>query len=311
LKRFIQRRALLATGFAVFIAIAWARPASAAPAFRAHDLRIVVSDDGEATKHIIEAIKKRYPSSQVLVGLTGMNTKGRSTIDVAVGPAALSALLANGTDGIIISVFTSSPVYRAILDKAPMVRANNVTAVFAEPSPLDQFQLISKLYKRRVRAGVLVSEKTSYLIPLLSKAARAADIDLSIENVSDGESPTRALNRIVNATVILAVPDSNVYNTDSIRAILDTTYRRNQSVVGFSPSMVRAGVLASTYSDVGDIVAHLAELINEFGGSGLLLGPQFPRYFRVQINDSVARSLNVVVDEPARSFSSKPAARSP
>jgi ABC-type uncharacterized transport system substrate-binding protein len=295
-------------GFAVFITIA-AHPASAAAAFQTHDLRIVVSDDGEATRHIVEAIKKRYPSSQVLAGPTGMNMKGRSTIDVAVGPAALSALLANGTDGVIISVFTSSQVYRAILDKAPMVRANKVTAVLAEPSPVDQFQLISKLYKRRVRAGVLVSEKTSHLIPLLSKAATAADIDLSVEKVNEGESPTRALNRIVNATVILAIPDSNVYNTDSIRAILDTTYRRNQSVVGFSPSMVRAGVLASTYSDVGDVVAHLAEMINEYGSSGLLPVPQFPKYFRVQINDSVARSLNVVVDEPARAFSRKPSAR--
>jgi putative ABC transport system substrate-binding protein len=73
--------------------------------------------------------------------------------------------------------------------------------------------------------------------------------------------------------------------------------------------MVRAGVLASAYSDVSDIVAHLAELIDEFGDSGLLPAPQFPKYFRVQINDSVARSLNVVVDEPARAFSKKPGAR--
>jgi ABC-type uncharacterized transport system substrate-binding protein len=308
LERFIQRRALLATGFAVLIAIA-ARPASAAAAFQAHDLRIVVSDGGEATKHIVEAIKKRYPSSQVLAPSTGMNTKGRSTIDVAIGPAALRTLLENGTDSVIISVFTSSQVYRGILDKAPTVRANKITAVFAEPSPVDQFQLISKVYKRRVRAGVLISEKTSHLIPLLLKAAAAADIDLSVENVNEGESPTRALNRIVNAAVILAIPDSNVYNTNSIRSILDTTYRRNQAVIGFSPSMVRAGVLASAYSDVDDTVAHLTELISEFGNTGLLPTPQHPKYFQVQINDSVARSLNVVVDAPARAFSRKPGAR--
>jgi ABC-type uncharacterized transport system substrate-binding protein len=309
LKRFLQRTGLLTAGFAVVFSIARAGAVNATSGLQAHNLRIVVSDDGDATKYIVEAIERRYPSSQVLAGSAARNTKDRNTIDVAVGPAALNTLLANRTDGFIISVFTSSQVYRDILNKASKVRANKVTAVFAEPSPVDQFQLISKLYKRRVRAGVLVSEKTSHLIPLLSKAATAADIDLSVENVNEGDSPTRALNRIGNATVILAIPDSNVYNTDSIRAILDTTYRRNQSVVGFSPSMVRAGVLASTYSDVGDVVAHLAELINEFGSSGLLPVPQFPKYFRVQINDSVARSLNVVVDEPARVFSREPSAR--
>jgi hypothetical protein len=309
LKRFLQRAGVLFAGYAVLISIGWATPASAASGFDEHSLRIVVSDKGNASEQVAAAIKRRYPSSQLLVGWNATNVKGRSTIDVAVGPAALRALLESGTDGFIISVFTSSQVYRDILDKAPKVRAKKVSAVFAEPSPVDQFQLISRLYKRRVRAGVLVSEATAYLTPVLLKAATVADIDLRVESVNDGESPTRALNRIANAAVILAIPDSNVYNTDSIRSILDTTYRRNQSIVGFSPSMVRAGVLASVYSDADDIAAHLAELIDELATTGLLPMPQYPKYFQVQINDSVARSLNVVVDESARAFSRNPGVR--
>jgi hypothetical protein len=73
--------------------------------------------------------------------------------------------------------------------------------------------------------------------------------------------------------------------------------------------MVRAGVLASVYSDVDDIVTHLAGFISEFESTGLLPKPQYPRYFQVKINDSVARSLNVVVDEPTRVFSRKPDTR--
>jgi ABC-type uncharacterized transport system substrate-binding protein len=280
----------------------------AASGLGAHNLRIVVSDDGDSTKQIVAAIKRRYPSSEVLAS-SAAQTKGRNTIDVAVGPAALRTLLENRTDGIIISVFTSSQVFRGLLDTAPKQRANKVTAVFADPAPADQVQLIFRLYKRRVRVGVLVSEATSYVTPDLSKVATAANIDLRVERFKPGESPTRALNRLANATAILAIPDNNVYSTDSIRSILDTTYRRNQAVVGFSPSMVRAGVLASVYSDVEDIVAHLTELISEVEYSGLLPMPQHPKYFKVQINDSVARSLNVVVDEPTRSFSRKPGAR--
>jgi putative ABC transport system substrate-binding protein len=309
LKQFLQRAGLLIAGCAVFFFTGWAGLASTPSGLEAYDLRIVVSDGGDATKQIVAAIRRRYPTSQVLAGSTVAKTKGGSRIDVAVGPAALRTLLENGTNGVIISVFTSAQVYRGILNKAPKVTANKVSAVFAEPSPAEQFQLISKLYKRRVRVAVLVSETTSYLIPDLLKAAKAANIDLTVENINAGESPTRALNRISNATVVLAIPDSNVYNTDSIRSILDTTYRRNQAIVGFSPSMVRAGVLASAYSDVDDIVAHLTELISEFGNTGLLPMPQHPKYFQVQINDSVARSLNVVVDEPARAFSRKPGAR--
>jgi ABC-type uncharacterized transport system substrate-binding protein len=285
------------------------RTVTAASGLGAHNLRIVVSDDGDSTKQIVSAIKRRYPSSEVLASSAATNRKGRSTIDVAVGPAALRTLLENETDSIIISVFTSSQVYRGLLEKSPKLRANKVTAVFAEPSPADQVQLISRLYKRRVRVGVLVSEATSYVTPDLLEAATVANIDLRVESFKPGESATRALNRLAKAMVILAIPDNNVYSTDSIRSILDTTYRRNQAVVGFSPSMVRAGVLASVYSDVEDIVAHLTELISELENSGLLPMPQHPKYFKIQINDNVARSLNVVVDEPTRAFSKKPGAR--
>jgi hypothetical protein len=66
---------------------------------------------------------------------------------------------------------------------------------------------------------------------------------------------------------------------------------------------------ASAYSDVDDIVAHLGEMISEVESTGLLPMPQYPKYFQTQINDSVARSLNVVVDEPARAFSRKPGVR--
>ena len=59
------------------------------------------------------------------------------------------------------------------------------------------------------------------------------------------------------------------------------------------------------------IVAHLGEMISEVESSSLLPMPQYPKYFQTQFNDSVARSLNVVVDEPARAFSRKPGARQP
>jgi hypothetical protein len=73
--------------------------------------------------------------------------------------------------------------------------------------------------------------------------------------------------------------------------------------------MVRAGVLASTYSDVDNVVAHLADLLTEFAKTGVLPVPQYPKYFEVQVNDSVARSLNIVVDEPVREFFRKPGAK--
>ena len=88
-----------------------------------------------------------------------------------------------------------------------------------------------------------------------------------------------------------------------------TTYRNGQAVVGFSAALVRAGALATTYSEVEEINAQLEELVNDYDGNGRLPEPQFPKYFRTLINEDVARSLNLVVDEIARNFAYRPGQR--
>ena len=116
------------------------------------------------------------------------------------------------------------------------------------------------------------------------------------------EDINRVLNRVAPADVLLAMPDSGVYNTDTIRNILLSTYRHKQGVIGFSADMVKAGALATTYSDIEDIDAQVAEMAHAFARTGELPPPQFPRYFRTIVNDGVARSLDLDVSPAARSF---------
>jgi ABC-type uncharacterized transport system substrate-binding protein len=107
------------------------------------------------------------------------------------------------------------------------------------------------------------------------------------------------------------MPDSAVFNAENIKNILVTTYRRSQPVIGFSAPLVKAGALASSYSDIEDIDAQADEILNDFDASGKLPDPQFPKYFSVIVNDDVARSLNIVIDEPVKKFSRKPTVRQP
>ena len=110
------------------------------------------------------------------------------------------------------------------------------------------------------------------------------------------------LARIGRSEVLLALPDSAVYNPENIRNILLSTYRRKQAVIGFSSDMVKVGALATTYSEIEDINAQVAEMAASFVATGDLPPPQFPRYFRTAINEGVARSLDIAVSDEARRF---------
>lgn len=274
-----------------------------------HDFQIVATDDGETTKNIVEDLRKKFPSAQVITDATRRRPRTKNTIAIAVGPSSLRSLLSQGTDGIIVSAFTSSQAYRAILDSMPESRTAAITAVYAEPSPAIQFQLIALLYKRPISVAAILSNKTSYLEPILLRAAAQTRIRLTIENFAIGENLNRVLNRLADVQVLLATPDSTVYNPENIRDILVTTYRKNQSVIGFSAALVKAGALASSYSDVDDINTQVDELVSEIEVSGKLPEPQWPKYFGVAVNDDVARSLNFVIDDSVRNFGQKPKVR--
>jgi ABC-type uncharacterized transport system substrate-binding protein len=181
-----------------------------------------------------------------------------------------------------------------------------VTAIYAEPSPFDQLRLVSSLYKRRVNVAVLVSDKNEHLLPALRLAASLANVDLTIEFVSREDNLNRILNRVSDSPVLLAIPDHAIYNPENIRTILLTSYRHNQSVVGFSTAFVKAGAVASTYSEIDDVITQLDEMIRQFETSGRLPPPQFPKYFNVSVNDNVARSLNLIVDDGTRKLTRKP-----
>ncbi|MDB5961210.1 MAG: hypothetical protein JWP59_2504 [Massilia sp.] len=285
------------------LALAAATPAHgasmhSAPAdgFRFH---IVTGDDSAQSRRIADDLSKRL--SPLAASFRTELAQRRRLVYIAIGPAALRDCASRNDDSVVISAFTSSQVVQAVAAANP---GSAITAVYAEPAPADQLRLIELLYRRPVKVVLIAGFETAHLKPLL----RAPYPGLVVEAMAAGEDINRVLNRIASADVLLAMPDSGVYNTDTIRNILLSTYRHKQGVVGFSADMVKAGALATTYSEVEDIDAQVAEMAYAFATSGDLPAPQFPRYFSTIVNDGVARSLDLDVSAAARGFARRPAA---
>lgn len=267
-------------------------------------LQIVVEDGAEVTRHIVRELKGAFPDA--IVAQAASITKTSPAVYLTVGPTALRALLRRPVSGAVIALFTASHLYNEIVAGTPDARHLTVTGIYADPSPAEQLRLTAAIFKKRVAVAVLITERTAHLLPTLNAAAVRADTDLLIERVATADEIDRALNRASSAPVLLALPDSTIYNSQAVRHLLLSTYRRNQAVVGFSESFVTAGALASTYSTVEDIIVQVREMLVEYATSGRLSNPQFPKYFRVATNDHVARSLNLLIDDKVRQLARKP-----
>lgn len=285
-------RAVLA-GLLLATSAAAAAPAPASSPASGYRFQIVTGDDSRLSARIAEDLHKRLVPT--FAAFRTELAQRRRMVYVAIGPDALRQATARRCDCVVIAAFTSSQVWRAIVDEVPPARAKAMTAVYAEPAPADQVRLATLLYGRPVRVAAIIGPDTGFLLPSLTGKAE-------VLQAARGDDLGDILARARRSEVLLALPDSAIYNPENIRNILLSTYRRKQGVIGFSADMVKVGALATTYSEIEDINAQVAQMAASFAATGDLPPPQFPRYFRTAINEGVARSLDIAVSEQARSF---------
>jgi CheY-like chemotaxis protein len=265
--------------------------------------QIVTADDSAITRRIVDDLVRRLVPT--FAEFRTELAQRRRMVYVAVGPEALRRVAAEQCDCVVISAFTSSQVVRAIVGKLPAARAAAFTAVYAEPAPDDQLRLAAQLYRRKVTVAAILGSDTVFLKPALEGEG------VTVLEAGADEDINRLLGQIAQTDALLALPDSAVYNTENFRNILLSTYRHKQGVIGFSSDMVKAGALATTYSEVEDIDAQVTEIAAGYVTTGTLPAPQFPRYFRTIVNEGVARSLDIAVPDSVRNFARPAPARRP
>ena len=100
-----------------------------------------------------------------------------------------------------------------------------------------------------------------------------------------------------NNDVLLALPDSKIYNARSAKSILLSTYHKNVPIIAYSKSFSKAGALASLYSSIDNITDKSIDLLNKIINHGQQNQKEYyPDNFSIEINSAVARSLNLNIE---------------
>lgn len=117
------------------------------------------------------------------------------------------------------------------------------------------------------------------------------------------EQPQQLLTRIRQLIskndTLLMLPDQTIYNRDTLKGVLLTTYRSRTPVISYSPAHVKSGALASIYSSPTDIGKHLGELLNQYllrkkiPGNSL----EYARYYSIKFNQQVAHALGLLIPD--------------
>jgi hypothetical protein len=151
------------------------------------------------------------------------------------------------------------------IESIGVIEANGIDPNQYRTQTLDQFQLQLNQYR---------IDKANKLLPVLR--------DLLSQN-----------------DVLLMLPRQSIYNRDTLKGVLLTSYRNRKPAISYSPAHVKSGAVASIFSSPIDIGRHLALLLNQklnnqvHNGSPL----QFARFYSIATNLRVADALGIDLPE--------------
>lgn len=171
-----------------------------------------------------------------------------------------------------------------------------LSLLWSDPSLSRQLRLTQALLPQATRVGVLYGKNSEFLLKELRPAAHRLGLQINAQRW-DNTSDSRPLQALLKASdVLLGLDDPSLYNPKTAKNLLLSSYGQQLALIGPTAGFVKAGSLASTYSDQDDWLAVLDHLLD--------LPPArwprslYPSRFKVTSNPQVTRSLGIEQIDP-------------
>ena len=271
---------------------------SAAPSW-ANSVLLTGSDDNPGVQAFTQALARQRPDDNVrFVALRDMPPPGQlpnGTRLILLDPQSLDWRLqdARGPSTLVLRISRLQAAERPQLSRTP-----RLSLLWNDPPLNRQLRLVRSVLPHVRRVGVLYGRDSEFLLKEAASAAEQLGLEISAERW-DSTNDNRALQTLLkNSDVLLGLDDPELYNPKTAKNLLLSSYTRHMALIGPNAGFVKAGSLASTYSDQQDWLLTLNALLD--------LPPArwpaalYPRHFKVMSNPQVARSLGIEeIDETA------------
>ncbi|HWR88406.1 MAG TPA: ABC transporter substrate binding protein [Acidiferrobacterales bacterium] len=269
---------------------------------------VVMTEHGPAYEEVLGSMRATLANAQdkklSLHAITtdeftqdGARTPDRNAPDlvVTVGTDAAMAVMQTQPAVPVYCSFLPQPAYAMLVNRARGEQVR-VSALYLDQPFVRQLHLIRLALPAHARIGVVLGPESRKNERALRNAVSAVGATLRVEQISDEKQLIGALHQVMDkADILLAVPDPLVFNRNTAQNVLLTTYRLGKPVAGYSRAYVTAGALLSVYSTPAQIGRQIGEelLAMQDRPGRALPAPGYPRYFSVEINERVARSLGI------------------
>ncbi|MCJ7958988.1 ABC transporter substrate-binding protein [Pseudomonas sp. 14P_5.3_Bac1] len=263
------------------------------------DILLTAAEDGAGVQAFAQALAQRRPDDHVtftpLKDLPAPSQLPASTRLILLDLPGLDWRLqdAQGPPTLVLRI--SRLQARQRLGSTHPAR---ISLLWSDPPLERQLRLIARILPQYRRIGVLYGIDSEFLLQELRQYAAPMGLEIVPQRWDNINDSRPLLNLFKNSDVLLGLDDPQLYNPKTVKNLLLSSYAQQLPLVGPNAGFVKAGSLASTYSDQADWLDVLDRLLNHPPASW----PRtlYPEHFKVVGNPQVARSLGIEqVDEVA------------
>jgi len=268
-----------------------------APAAQAQSIILSAADDTPAIRRFTDSLSRLRPQDQVsfrtLDELRSEHSPGPLLITLDEQTLRWRLALENGPSTLAMRI--SRIEGQALLAGRSVA---GVTLLWSDPPPLRQLRLVRQVMPKAQRVGLLYDGASAFLIEEYRQAAVSLGLELHTQPWSPDAS-RRPLHKLLDdSDLLLGIDAPRLYNADSIKTLLLTSYAKNRPLIGPTAAFVRAGSLASTYSSEQDWLAELVRWLDvpheHWPASA------YPQHFQVISNRQVGRALGLDIPSDSR-----------
>lgn len=264
-------------------------------------INIVTYGESAVKKQYIETLKLATLYKFNDIDLDKEDIEGSEGIYIAIGSKALTQLIKLKLKAPILTVFVKRNSFFHILKsaeheqlaKGELASLDNIGAIYSDPPINKQIELVNEIFGKSASIGVITSLVSSYMKKELLLMARSQNLPIKFVDYDPNDNINKAINSIKDQSVLLAVPDSLVWNSTTLKNIVLSTYRNEQPIIGFSRSLVKAGSVATYYSDLDHIVLETVDRLKLMIEEPSINSRSSAKYNSLVTNDDVIRSLNL------------------
>lgn len=260
---------------------------------------ISAEQDSPAVRSFAQELAQRLPAFTIdympRAQLEAQSQFSEDTQLILLGPELLQwrLQLTHSNPYTLIMQVSRVQAYQQLKHQHPQ----HLTFLWSDPPIKRQIALLKAMQPDVKHVGVLYGDHSAFLMTEVEQAMQAQGLVLH-KYYWPNSYDARGLGRLLNKTdALLGLDDLQIYNPTTIKSILLSSYARKQALIGPTAAFIKAGSLASTYSDKDDWLHSLQTLLNRPTQSW----PReaYPDAFKILVNQQVARSLGLQNHHPS------------